>query len=224
MQENRQIPAYQARNFSRGQIPHLEEEKAHFLFLEVPADDGGAASTVAASPPAASPARADPAPCVGASAVRTSGAHTGAPAARAAPVVDCMEAGASTPAPGDAAPATGAGSGDGGIGSHLSVRVCPLTSSSSSSSSDDEYSSVPGEESPVARATGTPRSSARGAPCVASHAPFCEPPAPALAVASRARPRESGEWAARTSRCSRSPTIGGTLKRVNNSENWQNQE
>jgi hypothetical protein len=35
----------------------------------------------------------------------------------------------------------------------------------------------------------------------------------------RARARESGEWAARTSRRSRSPTAGETLKCVNNSEN-----
>jgi hypothetical protein len=58
-------------------------------------------------------------------------------------------AGASAPAPSDAAPVTGASSGDGGAGSHLSGRACPLTSSSSSSSSsDDVYSSVPDEESP----------------------------------------------------------------------------
>jgi hypothetical protein len=79
---------------------------------------------------------------------RASGARTGASAARATPVVDCLAAGASAPAPGDAAPAAGAGSGDGGAGSHLSGTTCPPTSSSSSSSSEDEYSPVPGEESP----------------------------------------------------------------------------
>jgi hypothetical protein len=43
------------RNPAKEQAPHLEEEKAHFLFLEVPADDAG---VVAAAPPAASAVRA----------------------------------------------------------------------------------------------------------------------------------------------------------------------
>jgi hypothetical protein len=42
----------------RKTIPYLEEEKARFLFLEVPADVAGAADTTAAAPPAISTARA----------------------------------------------------------------------------------------------------------------------------------------------------------------------
>jgi hypothetical protein len=127
----------------RKTIPYLEEEKARFLFLEIPTDVAGAAGAAGAAPPAISPARGGPALCTDASEARV-----GASAARAASVVECLVAGAPAPAPGDATLATGAGSGDGDAGSHLSGRACPLTSSSSSSSSDDEYSSVLGEESP----------------------------------------------------------------------------
>jgi hypothetical protein len=98
----------------RKATPYLKEEKAHFLFLEAPADVAGAAGAAAA--------------------------------ARGASVVDCPAAGAPASALGDGPLATGVGSGDGGAGSHLLGRTCPL--SSSSSSSDDEYSSVPGEECP----------------------------------------------------------------------------
>jgi hypothetical protein len=73
--------------------------------------------------------------------------RAGTSAARAASAVDRLAAGAPTPAPAVDSLVTGVGSGDGGAGSHLLGRTCPL-SSSSSSSSDDEYSSVPGEESP----------------------------------------------------------------------------
>jgi hypothetical protein len=67
-------------------------------------------------------------------------------------------------------------------------------------------------------AAGTPRSSARDAPGVASPAPSSGPPAPALAVALRERARGSGGWAARTSRRSPSPAAGvrRNLKYVDN--------
>jgi hypothetical protein len=112
--------------------PYLREEKARFLFLKVPADVVGAA---VAAPPTTSTAHAG------------SAARTGASAARAASAANCQAAGAPAPAPGADSLATRVGSGDGGAGSHLSGRTCPL-SSSSSSSYDNEYSSVPGEESP----------------------------------------------------------------------------
>jgi hypothetical protein len=132
----------------RKQNPYLKEEKARFLFLEAPADVVGAPGAPALAPPTTSTVLAG-------SAARTcSTARAGAPEARtdasaapAASVADCLVAGASAPAPGDGPPATGVCSGDGGAGSHLSGRTCPL-SSSSSSSSDNEYSSVSGEESP----------------------------------------------------------------------------
>jgi hypothetical protein len=41
----------------------------------------------------------------------------------------------------------------------------------------------PARRAPAARAAGTPRSSPRGAPCVASHAPSCGPLTPARAAA-----------------------------------------
>jgi hypothetical protein len=132
--------------------PYLKEEKAHFLFLEVPADVVGAVGAAAAAPPTASATRAGSATRTGASTARTgaSVSHAGTSVARAASVVDCLAADTSASAPGDGSLATGAGSGDGGAGSHLSGRTCPLSSSSSStySSFDDEYSSIPGEESP----------------------------------------------------------------------------
>jgi hypothetical protein len=134
----------------RKATPYLKEEKARFLFLEVPADIAGAVGVAAATPPAASTAHAGSvartglsAACAGAPVVRT-----GTSAARAGSVVGRPSVGAPAPAPGDGSLATVVGSGDGGAGSHLSGRTCPLSSSSSSSSSDDEYSSVPGEESP----------------------------------------------------------------------------
>jgi hypothetical protein len=105
----------------RKTIPYLEEEKARFLFLEVPADAAGATGATTAAPLAISTARAGAfAACVDASEARA-----GASAARATSVVDCLGTGAPAPAPGDAALATGAGSGDGGAGSHLSGRACP---------------------------------------------------------------------------------------------------
>jgi hypothetical protein len=132
--------------------PYVREEKARFLFLEDPADVVGVAGATAAAPPPTSTVRVGSTACTDASAARAgaSVARADASAARVASVVDCPVAGAPVPAPGDGSPATGVGSGDGGAGSHLSGRTCPLSSSSSSSSSlsDDEYSSVPGEESP----------------------------------------------------------------------------
>jgi hypothetical protein len=121
-------------NPAEERAPYLEEEKARFLFLEASVDEAGAAGAPVAVPPDISAARA-------------SAARAGTSAARAAPVVDCLAAGAAAPAPGDAALAAGASSGDGGAGSHLSEGPCP-PASSFSSSSEDEYSSVPGEESP----------------------------------------------------------------------------
>jgi hypothetical protein len=61
---------------------------------------------------------------------------------------------------------------------------------------------------PAARAVGTPRSSAPGAPVAARCTPSCGPPAPALAVASRARARGTEAWGGRTLRLSRSPSAG----------------
>jgi hypothetical protein len=67
-------------------------------------------------------------------------------AARVASLVGCLAAGALAPASGAVSSAASAALGEGGEGSHLSGGARPP--SLSSSSPDDEYSSVPGEESP----------------------------------------------------------------------------
>jgi hypothetical protein len=92
--------------------PYLKEEKARFLFLEVPADAAVAAGAAADSPPTIS-AACGPRLAHG----RLRRAHR-RPVARtsaacAASVVDCLVAGASALATGDGTRATGAGSGDG---------------------------------------------------------------------------------------------------------------
>jgi hypothetical protein len=76
----------------RKATPYLKEEKARFLFLEVPADVVGAAAAAAAAPPTTSTVRAGSAARTGTSAARAaaSGARAGASAVRAASVVDCL--------------------------------------------------------------------------------------------------------------------------------------
>jgi hypothetical protein len=61
---------------------------------------------------------------------------------------------------------------------------------------------------PAARAAGTPRSSAPGAPVAARCAPSCDPPAPALTVVPRAQARRTEAWVGRTSRRTRAPSAG----------------
>jgi hypothetical protein len=61
---------------------------------------------------------------------------------------------------------------------------------------------------PAARAAGTPRFSAPGAPVAARRAPSYDPPALALAVAPRAQARGPEGWVGRTSRRSRAPPAG----------------
>jgi hypothetical protein len=75
-------------------------------------------------------------------------ARAGASTARVAPLVSCLVAGAPAPAPGTVSSAASTALGEGGEGSHLSGGARPPSLSSSFSSPDDDYSSVPGEESP----------------------------------------------------------------------------
>jgi hypothetical protein len=191
----------------RKATPYVREEKARFLLLEDPADVVGAAGAAAAAPPPTSTVRAGSTTRTDASAARAgaSVACAGASAARVASVVDCPVAGAPVPAPGDGSPATGVGSGDGGAGSHLSGRTCPYllpplpplprpTTSTPLSRA---------RRVPATSAAGTPRSSAPGAPVAAHCAPSCDRPAPALAVAPRARARGTEACVGRTARRSR---------------------
>jgi hypothetical protein len=200
----------------RMMISGLEEEKARFLFLEVPADVAGAAGATAAAPPAISTAR------TGASATRTdaSEARADASAARAASVVDCLVAGASAPTPGDATLATRAGSGDGGAGSHLSGRACPLVSSSSSSfSSDDEYSSVPGEESPCcSRSRNSSLLRSRRFRCRVAHSFLRAGRSRYRCYAARVSARERGVGGSDFAALTRT-NCGQSINCVNNSEN-----
>jgi hypothetical protein len=105
-------------------------ENPRFLFLGGSVDVDAATGVAAAAPPAVSAARA------------------GTSAARVASLIVCLEAGTPAPAPGAVSSAASAALGEGGEGSHLSGGAQPPSLSSSSSSPDDEYSSVPGEESP----------------------------------------------------------------------------
>jgi hypothetical protein len=154
--------------------------------------------------------------------VHPSRARAGAPAACAAPVVNCLAVSASAPAPGGAAPVTGASSGDGGASSHLSGGACPLTSSSSSSSSDDEYSSVPDEESPCcSRSRYSSLLRLRRSLCRVARSLFRATRARSRSCTARASARERGvggtDFAAFTlTSCKR------TLRCVNNPGNWQN--
>jgi hypothetical protein len=111
-------------------MAYLRVENPRFLFLGGSADVVAATGVAAAAPPAVSVARA------------------GASAARVASLVGYLAAGAPVPAPGAVSSAASAARGEGGEGSHLSGGARPPSLSSSSSSSNDEYSEVPGEESP----------------------------------------------------------------------------
>jgi hypothetical protein len=104
-------------------------ENPRFLFLGGSADVVAATGVAAAAPPAVSAARA------------------GASVARVTSLVGRLAVGAPAPAPGAVSSAASAALGEGGEGSHLSGGV-RLPSLSSSSLPDDEYSLVPGEESP----------------------------------------------------------------------------
>jgi hypothetical protein len=105
-------------------------ENPRFLFLRGSADVVATTGVAAAAPPAISAARA------------------GASTARVASPVGCLAASAPAPAPGALSFAASAALDEGGEGSHLSGGARPPSLSFSSSSSDDEYSEVPGEESP----------------------------------------------------------------------------
>jgi hypothetical protein len=61
---------------------------------------------------------------------------------------------------------------------------------------------------PAARAVGTPRSSAPGAPVAVRRTPSSDPLAPALAAVPRAQARGTEAWVAWTSRRSRAPSAG----------------
>jgi hypothetical protein len=161
-------------------------EYPRFLFLGGSADVVAATGVAAAAPLAISPVRA------------------GTSAASAASPVGCLAAGAPAPAPGVVSSAASAALGEGGEGSHLSGGARPPSlSSSSPSSPDDKYSEVLGEESPAARAAGTPHSSVPGAPVAGSSSLSCAPPDLAPAVAPRTHALGLGAWAGRTARCSR---------------------
>jgi hypothetical protein len=68
-----------------------------------------------------------------------------------------------------------------------------------------------GERVPVARAAGTPRPAAPGAPAAGFSSSPCALPAPAPVAARRGQPLGLGAWAGRTARCPRSPS---TKKRL----------
>jgi hypothetical protein len=105
-------------------------ENPLFLFLGGSADVVAAAGAAAAAPPDISAARA------------------GASEARIASLIVCLAAGTPAPAPGTVSSAASTALGEGGEGCHLSGGARPPSLSSSSSAPHDEYSSVPGEESP----------------------------------------------------------------------------
>jgi hypothetical protein len=105
-------------------------ENPRFLFLGGSANVVAATGVAAAAPPAVSAARA------------------GASTARVASLVGYLAAGAPAPGPRRRLLRRLRGPGRGGEGSHLSRGARPPSLPSSSSSPDDEYSSVPGEESP----------------------------------------------------------------------------
>jgi hypothetical protein len=177
-------------NPAEEQATYLEEEKARFLFLEASADEARAADAPVAAPPDVSAARTGPAPRAGTFAASASAARAGTSAARAAPIVDCLAAGAFAPTPGDASLAAGAGSGDGGVGSHLSGGPAPQLLPPHPPPRTNTHRS-PVRKAPAARAAGTPRSTARGAHGAASRAPSCAPPAPAPVAAPPDRQRGS---------------------------------
>jgi hypothetical protein len=179
-------------NPAEGRAPYLEEEKARFLFLEASVDEAGVTGAPAAAPPDVSAARAGPAPRAGMLAAHAPAARAGTSAARTAPIVDCLAAGAAAPAPGDAALAVGAGSGDGGAGSHLSEGPCP-PASSSSSSSEDEYSSGSGEESPsCSRRRYSSLRRSRRSRCRLARSLLCAARSYSRCCAARPSARESG--------------------------------
>jgi hypothetical protein len=183
---NRKGQTHAPRNgVSRRAMAYLRVEKPCFLFLE---GSAGAEATVDAStvaPPDASAARA------------------GTSAACVASSVDRSAADTSAPAPGACSFAASAALGEGGVGSHLSggpprhfppPLLPPMTSTPTS----------PGEKVPAARAAGTLRLSAPGAPGAGSPAPSYAPPAPVPAATPRAL--GLGVWAGRTAQRSRPPS------------------
>jgi hypothetical protein len=192
--------------------PYHKEEKARFLFLEVPADVAGGAGAVAAAPLATSTARAGSAVHTGASV-----AHAGTSATRAASAVDRLVASALRPPrtmvllPPESAPVTGvqAPTCRGETAPYLLPLLPPplprLTTSTLLSRA---------RRAPAAHAAGTPRSSAPGAPATARSALSCASPAPALTVAPCVRAHKTGAWAGRTARRSHAPSarIGRSLK------------
>jgi hypothetical protein len=162
-------------------------EKPRFLFFEGPVGVAAARVAATAALPNASVARA------------------GASAARAASSTDCRAAGASAPAASTCSSATCAALGDGGRGTHVSRGARPHHSLLPPPP-PTSFLGSPRERAPAARAAGTPHSVAPGAPTAGCSSPSCVQPAPASAVAPRARPLELGAWAGQTARHLQSPS------------------
>jgi hypothetical protein len=170
-------------------LPQTRE--ARFLFLE-------GSGAVAATLITATAALAD-----------ASAALAGASVARTASSTDRPAAGTSAPAAGACSSATFAALGDGGGGFHLLGEARPPSLSSFSSSSNDELSRVAGERVPAARAAGTPRPAASGAPAAGFSSPSYAPPSLAPTAARRGRPPGHGAPVDLTVRRSLPPSANG---------------
>jgi hypothetical protein len=170
---------------------YLKVEKPRFLFLE------GSGATAVAPIVAAIALAGAPAVLVGAS------------AARAAPSTNRPTAGAHAPATCACSSAASAALGNGGGGLHLQggahPRHSPLPPPPPTTSSLES----PGERVPAARAAGTPRPTAPGAPAAGFSSPSCAPPSLALAAAQRGWPPGPGASVDSTVRHPRSPSANG---------------
>jgi hypothetical protein len=158
---------------SGGVTAYLKVEKPRFLFLE-----GSAGAAVA--------------PVVAVTALPDAfAALAGASATHAASSTDRPVMGVSAPSTGSCPSAASAALGDGGGGFHLSgggvdlpPRCSPLPPPRPTTSSPESR----GERVPAARAAGTPRPAALGAPAAGFSSPSYAPPSPAPAAARRWRP------------------------------------
>jgi hypothetical protein len=167
-----------------GATTYLKVEKPRFLFLEGSAGAAVAPVVATAALPDAS------ATCVGASAVG------------AASSTDRPAAGASAPTTG-ACPS--AAHGDRGGGFHLSRGAHPHRSLLPPPRPMMSSSESRGERVPAARAAGTPRPVAPGAPGAGFSSPSCASPSLAPATARRGRPPEHGSSVDPTVKRPRSP-------------------
>jgi hypothetical protein len=172
---------------SGGAVAYLGVEKPPFLFL---GGSTNAANIAAAASPGISAARAD-----------TS-------AARAASLLDCLETGAPTPAPGVGSSAASAALGDGAQVPASRGELVPHRSPPPLPRPTTNTPKSPGKRVPAARAVGTLHSSAPGTPAAGFSSPSCAPPAPAPAAAPRVRTLRLGAWADRTTRRPWSPAAG----------------